>query len=73
MTQKCKSLVKFYVNGKKKKFRSSCSFLAIMDNKLEFLKVNLSEESAYFSMVAWHVSNLAWNQKIEHFRLKYIN
>jgi hypothetical protein len=41
-----------------------------MDKKLEFLKVNLSEESAYFSMVAWLVSNLAWNQKIENFRIK---
>jgi len=55
---------------KKKKFGSSCIFLAIMDKKLEFLKVNLCEESAHFSMAAWHVSNLAWNQKIEHFRIK---
>jgi hypothetical protein len=55
---------------KKKKFRSSCSFLGIMYKKLEFLKVNLPEESAHFSMVAWHVSNLAWNRKIEHIRIK---
>jgi hypothetical protein len=41
-----------------------------MNKKLEFLKVNLSEKSARFSVVAWHVSNLAWNQKIEHFRIK---
>jgi len=54
----------------KKKFRSSCSFLGIMYKKLEFLKVNLPEESAHFSMVAWHVSNLALNQKIERIGIK---
>jgi hypothetical protein len=44
--------------------------LAIIDKKPEFLRVNLSVESAHFSMVTWCVSNLAWNQKIEHFEIK---
>jgi hypothetical protein len=41
-----------------------------MCEKLEFLKVNLSEESAHFSLVAWYVSNLAWNKKIGTFQDK---
>lgn len=44
--------------------------MAIIDKKLEFLKVNLSKESAHFSMVAWHVSNLAWKSENWTFRDK---